>query len=513
MNFHFKGLRLWLFGLLLVMAISGDRGIQVQAAKAVKITYAKVAEDGRVEIRAKVRKQVSGGKKYYLVKVNGLNNKPVSVLAKTKKKDQKKLTFKLSTGDKANVISKFGIAIKQGKKLKLISNARYLSNPEAIAANTREYQYPSSKKGIHWADDTNLDAKHTLVNLNLKDLIEEKGEGEPYVYNGKTYYFDDTMQQDVKRFVSQGCCVTMVIYLTWDSDHKDLIYPGARQSGNYWYMLNTEDNKVREKLEAAFCYLGEKFSKKKCLVSNWVLGNEVNSQKQWNHAGNLSFKKYVKGYVQAFKMLSDAVHTSWSNARVYVPLDNAWNIPVSEMGWNGKTFLTEFAKVLRKECSYTSWNLAYHAYSFPLTSAPYEENQYVTDSADSYYITPKNIEELADYIEKTYGSDTRIILSEQGYTATMGQDKQAASILYAYYKAEFNPMIDAYIIRNEYDDAGEVAQGLALGLSKNGTKRKAYNVFKYMDSEKSVSTAKKYLKVIGANSWEEIIPGYDASRF
>lgn len=484
----------------------------VQAGKAAKITSAKIGAEGRVIVQAKVNKKVSGGKCYYLVKVNGTTNKPVSILAESKKKA--KLTFRLGTEDKVNVISKFGIAVKKGKKLKLISNTCYLKNPGAMAPNTSKYKLPATKKGIHWADDANLDAKHTLVNVNLKDLIVEKGEGDPYVYNGKTYYFSKIMQRDVNWFVEHGMCVTMVIYLTWDEDHKDLIYPGARQKGNYWYMLNTRDTKAREKLEAAFCYLGEVFSQKEYLVSNWVLGNEVNSQKQWNHAGNLSFDKYVKGYTQAFKMLSDAVHTSWKNARVFVPLDNAWNIPVSVMGWTGKTFLTEFAKVLKKEHSAAQWNLAYHAYSFPLIATAYGDNQYIWDGSDSYYISVKNIDSLTDYIKKNYGSSTRIILSEQGYTATLGQEKQAASIVYGYYRAEFNSMIDAFIIRCEYDDAGEVAQGYVFGLtSGDGRRRKAYDVFKYMDSPKAASKTKSCLKEIGASSWNKIIPGYTISRF
>lgn len=488
-------------------------GIKTDAAsQPVKITSAKIVSDKTV-IRAKVKRKVSSSDdSYYLVKVNGLNHKPVNILAETKKGSR--LTFKLNLDDKANIISKFGIAVKDGKKLKLVSDTKYVKNPRAAASNTMEYTLPASKKGIHWGADTNLDAKHTLVNMNLNDLIGTRENGEPYVYNGKTYYFTNERQADVKRFVTRGVCVTMVVYMTWSDENKYLIYPTGRQKREYWYMLNTSTAKARETLEAAFCYLGEKFSRPEYLVSNWVLGNEVNSQYFWNHAGNLSFKKYVKAYVQAFKMLSDGVQSSWSNARVFVPLDNAWNIPVSEVGWNGKTFLTEFAKALKTECSDTKWNLAYHAYSYPLTEAPYKKNQYVTKSADSPYITPQNLKYLTNYIKKKYGSSTRIILAEQGYMASMGEKAQAASILYSYYMAEFDPMVDAYLMRCEYDDAWEVSQGYAMGLSDSkGKRREAYKIFKYMDSTKSTAYAKRYLKTVGASSWEKIIPGYKASRF
>lgn len=502
-----------LFCILMFAVVFCVAGKQAEAAaKSATITSAKIVK-GKTVVKAKVKKAVaSSDKNYYLVKVNGFSGKAVCALAELPKKAS--LKFTLDTSDKVNVISKFGIAVKNGKKLKLISNTKYVSNPQAVATNTQKYKLPATKKGIHFASDENLDSKHTLVNININDLIGTKSSGQPYVYNGKTYYFNTTMQNQVRSFVSRGICVTLVIYMDWSSANKNLIYPTGRQEGTYWYMLNTADNSARETLEAAFCYLGEKFSTPDCLVSNWILGNEVNSQFYWNHVGNLSFEKYVKAYVQGFKMLSDAVHASWSNARVFVPLDNAWNIPVSEVGWNGKTFLTKFAKVLKTESSNTKWNLAYHSYSFPLTSEPYKKNQYVTKSSDSYYITPQNLKYLTDYIKKTYGSSTRIILSEQGYMASTGEKAQAASIMYSYYMAEFNSMVDAYIMRCEYDDAGEVSQGYAMGLTGlNGKKREAYKVYKYMDSPKASVYARKYLSLIGASSWKAAVPGYKESRF
>lgn len=483
------------------------------AAKPAKIASAKV-KDGQVVVKAKVKKPVSSSDgNYYLVKLNGINNQPACTLAELPKDNS--LTFKLDTGDKVNVISKFGIAVKKGKKLKLISNTKYVANPEAVATNDMEYTLPSTKKGIQTGSDRNLNIKHTLISMNLNELITTKGAGEPYVYNGKTYYFSNRNQATVAGFNQDGICVSMSVYLNWSDTNKYLIYPTGREKGGYWYAWNTVDETARETLEAAFCYLGEKFSQPDCYVSNWVVGNEVNSQQQWNHVGKkLSLAKYTKAYVQAFKMFSDAIHTGWSNARVFVPLDNAWNIPVSEMGWTGKTFLTSFAKEMKKECPKTAWNLAYHAYSFPLTGAPYAKNQYVTKSANSYYITPQNLKYLTSYIKKKYGSKTRIILSEQGYMASMGEKAQAASILYAYYMAEFDPMVDAYIIRAEKDYAPEVAEGYNMGLTTySGKRREAYNLFKYMDSRQSKKYAKKYLKVIGARKWKSIIPGYKESKF
>lgn len=478
-----------------------------------KITSAKAVTSDLVTVKATISKQIkSSDNFYYLVKVNPSSDKPVNSLAKVFK--GKKVTFNLDTEDKANVISKLAIAVKQKGSYKIISKATYISNPEKVAFNKMAYVKPASKKGIHGANDVNLGAKNTMCNINLNDLITTKSKGTAYVYNGKTYYFSNTQQGYVKECNANNISVTVMIYMTWNKKNSYLIHPSARKKGYYYYALNTVDEKARETLEAAFCYLGESFGKENCYISNWVLGNEVNSQKMWNHAGNLSLSEYTKSYAQAFQMLSYGVKSSYSNARIFVPLDNAWAIPVSEMGWNGKTFLKAFDSALKKESPKTKWNLAYHAYSYPLTSSAYSSSPYVTRSENSPYISMKNIEVLTKYIKKHYGSKTRIILSEQGYTARLGEKVQAASIVYGYYKAEFNSMIDAYIIRSQYDNPDEKAQGLFMGLSSTSTKRRqAYTAFKYMDTPDSEKYTKKYLKTIKAKSWKSIIPGYKASKF
>lgn len=478
-----------------------------------KITSAKAVNEDTVTIKATIKKQVkSSDDFYYLVKINPSDNKAVDSLAKVFKGN--KVTFNLDTEDKVNVVSKFAIAVKQNGKYKVISKSTYISNPEKVASNQMAYVQPASKKGIHGASDVNLGAKHTMCNININDLITTKGKGTAYKYNGKTYYFTDTQQGYVKECNANGISVTVMIYMPWNDKNSYLIHPSARTKGYYYYALNTVDEKARETLEAAFCYLGESFGKEDCYISNWVLGNEVNSQKMWNHAGNLSLSDYSKSYAQLFQMLSYGVKSSYANARIFVPLDNAWAIPVSVMGWNGKTFLASFDKALEKESPRTKWNLAYHAYSYPLTSSAYGTNAYVTKSSNSPYVSMKNIEVLTNYIKKKYGSKTRIILSEQGYTAKLGEEVQAASIAYGYYKVEFNSMIDAFIIRSQYDNAEEAAQGLSMGLSStSGKHRQAYTVFKYMDTPNSEKYTKKYLKTIGAKSWKSIIPGYKASKF
>ncbi|MDE6312593.1 MAG: InlB B-repeat-containing protein [Lachnospiraceae bacterium] len=502
------------YGKVAKVTVKGKKKEQTATAASAVVTKAKVVSQKKVTIQASVKNQIkSSDDFYYLVKVNAARNTGACMISKAFK--AKTIKFDLDPEDRANVISKFAIAIKQNGKYRLISQSFYLDNIEKLAKNTSAYFVPSTKKGIHYADnDFNLDAKWTLCNLNLNHVMGKKGNGTPYVYKGKTYYFNSIQEERVKSYNKKNLNVTMVLYMTWNENNKFLIAPSGREAGHNYYALNTVEEESRETLEAMFSFLGETFSKKGCLVSNWILGNEVNSQRNWNYSGNIDLSEYAKSYAQAFIMLSNAVHANYKNAKVYIPLDGAWALPNSQVGWNGKTMLASFDAALKKENPNVKWNLAYHAYSVPLTGPSYKKNANLKKKEYTSFIGMYNIEVLTDYISKNYGKDTSIILSEQGYTVYMGEAKQAASLAYGYYKAEFNPMIDAFIIVRVFDDKDEVAQGLAMGLKEmNGRKRKAYNVFKYMDTPQCEKYTKACLKTMKKKSWQKVISGYNVQRF
>ena len=138
---------------------------------------------------------------------------------------------------------------------------------------------------------------------------------------------------------------------------------------------------------------------------------------------------------------------------------------------------------------------------------------FTSDASSATFITMRNIETLTNYVKSKYGSNTRIILSEQGFSsASGGQANQAAALALAYYKAACNPMIDAFIIRSYKDEAHEVAQGLAMGLKDaNGKKKTAFNVFANMDGSNSLKYTEKVLNSQVGN-WKAQVPGYTAKR-
>ncbi len=182
----------------------------------------------------------------------------------------------------------------------------------------------------------------------------------------------------------------------------------------------------------------------------------------------MSDNAYFQTYAYTFRALYYAVKSQQANARIFICTDAYWS-PSKGRRYGAKQVIDNFAVHLNKIQKGLNWNLAYHAYSFPLTYTRVWEGYGITNTLNTPAVTMKNLHVLTDYIKKTYGPSVRIILSEQGYSSVQGY-------LFGIYKKE------------------------------------AFDVFKYMDTSRSSQYTDRYLGVIGANSWSQIVPGYKVQR-
>ncbi len=477
-----------------------------------KITGCRATGAGKVGVSATVKNRIaSDDDRYYLVYVNPLNGTPYKMAKSIYKK--KKIHFSLKTKENQGyAVSMYGIAVKKKGKFRLISSPSYVKSAEKAATNKSKYKLGKTKKGMQFYNNmseiVDCGAKNNFLNITVY-MVCNNGKV-PYQYNGKTYYFNrmDNYRQIVSECNRRGINVTGQVMLNWVDGWTDLIAPKARvKDAAPYYTWNVYQNSAREKMEAIFSYLGSIFGTKDCYISNWILGNEVNNPRGWNYAGNMSERTYFKTYAYAFRALYYAVRSQYSNARVFVCTDNLWNTAVAG-GYSAKHTIGTFQRHLSKIEKGIKWNLAYHAYSSPLTYTNFWDGFGITNKTSTPFITMKNLHVLTNYMKKHYGTSVRIILSEQGYSSTWGQANQAAAIAGSYYIAACNPMIDAFIIRSYYDHPVEVAQGLSMGIKG----KEAFAVYKYMDTSKSLRYTKRYLKLIGISSWKKLVPGYHKSR-
>ncbi len=530
------------------------------------------------EFQVKGRLQSYNDGNYYLVRVDSYSNSilsasPLHTISKDdgrQEGDYFYFDFRIPLpqefdGDRnlqEVLMSKYSLAVKSGEnKYTVISPGTYVGNPEFAAEIDTPYYMPSSKKGIQgaraeWVIDAGT--KNTLMNLDLKKVVlKGKQEGcVEYSYKGKLYYFDSlaALRETVSRFNQEETDqygrkrepvqITFAILMSYDSGLADMIEPAARRAGAApYYALNTRNQSSQERLEAVFSYLGEIFGQDDCYVSNWILGNEVNSCNAWNYTGGMGLSDYMKGYANAFRILYCGVKQTRPSSRIFISLDNAWTRAVA--GYAGKSVLNSFASQIYSEAPFVSWDLSFHPYSAPLTRTDFwNDGSNTTNSVNSPFISMRNLNYLNQYLadmENRFGrgnGSIKMILSEQGWTSTGrgGEKGQARALAQAYYIAEFNDRVLAFTIRAEKDDPKEVRDGLSMGLRDGDEKYKpAYYVYRYMDtpvkpssdsSEKLISeynrgnlwlsdrqwTRFREAQEVMAMDWKNIVPGYQEDK-
>lgn len=498
------------------------------SAKAASLDYVKGTKVNTITVSATVSNYVkSSDGYYYLVYVDSNSGKVKKTVGKVKKpeKAKGKITFKLNiSGHPEYAQGKFAIGIKKSKSAySVISPKSYVSNPEKLSTNTAAYFVPGTKKGIQATDInelTDTKSKTVFFNLYISDLMRKDSGVETYKYNGKTYHFNGLYGYVylVQQCNAKGIQVTAQISIDRNVSTQSFITGNSPYAETAYYGWNTDNSTTRQTMEAMFAYLGEKFGKNNCYISNWILGNEVNSASGYYYVGNISFSKFISMYSEAFRCLYNAVKSSRGSSKVFICLDNCWNQKNAfTICYSARSTLESFAAKISDMQKDVNWNLAYHAYNQPLSDSQFwsgaNASMFTSDANTTTFITMRNIQTLTDYVKNRFGSNTRIILSEQGFSSTYGgQANQAAAIALAYYKAACNPMIDAFIIRSYKDEAHEVAQGLAMGLKDaNGKKKTSYNVFKNMDSSNSLKYTEKVLKSQVGN-WKSLIPGYSTGK-
>lgn len=498
------------------------------SAKAASLDYVKGTKANTITVSATVSNYVkSSDGYYYLVYVDSNSGKVKKTVGKVKKpeKAKGKITFKLNiSGHPEYAQGKFAIGIKKSKSAySVISPKSYVSNPEKLSTNTAAYFVPGTKKGIQATDInelTDTKSKTVFFNLYISDLMRKDSGVETYKYNGKTYHFNGLYGYVylVQQCNAKGIQVTAQISIDRNVSTQSLITGNSHYAETAYYGWNTDNGTTRQTMEAMFAYLGEKFGKNNCYISNWILGNEVNSASGYYYVGNVSFSKFISMYSEAFRCLYNAVKSSRGSSKVFICLDNCWNQKNAfTICYSARSTLESFAAKISDVQKDVNWNLAYHAYNQPLSDSQFwsgaNASMFTSDANTTTFITMRNIQTLTDYVKNRFGSNTRIILSEQGFSSTYGgQANQAAAIALAYYKAACNPMIDAFIIRSYKDETHEVAQGLAMGLKDaNGKKKTSYNVFKNMDSSNSLKYTEKVLKSQVGN-WKSLIPGYSTGK-
>ncbi len=440
--------------------------------------------------------------------------------------------FSRHIGSISGLLYKYVVAVKIDDKYVAVSQPYYVTNPEEISVYKSNGDEADSKKGLLIDPDKllsgeleDLGIKHAAYNIPVSRILGKSTSEEyptiEYAYQGKGYEFNGEVISEYdlifRTLTEKDVEISVIILNDLTSSYPQMIHPLARSGIGTapYYAFNGADEEGVEYMGAIASFLAERYSGRangRGVISNWIIGNEINARKHWNYMERVGVSSYVEEYAKAFRVFYNTIKGINGASRIYISLDQRWDSNAGGAdNYDAKDILDEFNRQMKAEGN-IDWGLAIHPYNVPLTS-PYiwKESKYVKDGVDTSMVTMANIHVVTDYLQKedflTEDGEVRsVTVSELGYTSSNGEEVQAAAIVYAYKAAEANPHIDAVLFSRQTDAAEEVAEGLALGINHIDGKRKyMYNVFKYMDTEQEEKYTDFAKGIIGIDDWGTVI--------
>ena len=418
--------------------------------------------------------------------------------------------------------------IKDGK---ILEGKKYV---EEIEDSIRDFDYPvvDTKKGLqvtNVADAMELGVKHAALNVNEGDFLllrPEEGNTIEFEYNGKTYYFNKRIVERndsrVKELSDFGVVITYILLNSkkWGVEVSDemweiIKHPGydGKKDGNG---LISEFNVVTEQgvayYSAFIAFLADRYTREDQAYGRavgMIVGNEVNTGYTWCNSGLMTCEEYCRHYTKALRLTYQAAAAYYKNIRIYISLDHFWT--GANFGGDPMRFYPSKSVLenVNAEClaeGQIPWNVAHHPYPENLAFPDFCNDKTATDDLNTYRITFKNLEILAQFLYKDEflcnGERRRIILSEQGFNSHWTAESeivQAMAYGRAYKKIMQIPEVDSFILHAHNDNKGEFGLNLGLWRRKRESQeldapKPVYYVFKAIDKkdEKGVYHWERY---------------------
>ncbi|MBQ9199880.1 MAG: hypothetical protein IJ141_06830 [Lachnospiraceae bacterium] len=393
-----------------------------------------------------------------------------------------------------------------------VVKAKELAHEKATEADVKVPTY-NNKKGIQgteiangdYAEDLNeVSLNHMMLNVDLTQVLENGNT--PYEYKGKTYYFNEAEGSMMKVWMDRvksyreeaDITWTFCLVFSWSDDPEIQKLMFNPEPGHVYYAFDSGNPEVRDEIAALLHYMAERFSYSDTFVENWRLGNEVNVAHNYNFTGagttaSLPLTEtLVDNAVTSYELIYEALKDENPYAKAYVSATHDWNNDNEGTGVPSQEFIVKFAEKVK----YDDWNLDFHAYPPQMKEQVWTRlsAQYMRQDEETKFICAPNIDILTNFIKKNYGTNHRVMLSEQSYDSTYGETEQAAMIAYTYYAAARNDMIDSVIFTTWQDTNSVHHDFYNMGMiTYEGQKKESYNVFKYMNTDQAATYVDPYL--------------------
>ena len=276
-------------------------------------------------------------------------------------------------------------------------------------------------------------------------------------------------------------------------------------------------------------FLAERYSREDGLygwVHRFAIGNEVDISTSWNAVANydkypfLNLANYVEEYLRTLRLAEQATKKYYGDSMVLVSTAHYWTGGHPDKRTDGRYPPKYLYDSINERATYEgnfNWGMATHSYAVSLGDNNFLYNDPRTNISGNplnvsgdynacVFITWTNFEITEEYLKQPHmlykGQMRRIYSTEAGVSSgtsinatekALNERLQAAGVAYAYYKSVSMDCLDAFIYYRTYDAEGD-GSGLNFGvLYGTGERKLSYEVFKYMDTNRSFEIADQYL--------------------
>jgi len=356
------------------------------------------------------------------------------------------------------------------------------------------FDHPIFELGVH----------HATINVVLNSLIRDTPSPNwiSWPFAGQKFYINERQlkNHDVTiRHLSDRQIIVSAILLVGngrDTDgnpHSILTHPEADARGIY-SVPNLTTGHSSQLYSAALHLMAERWSRpdgSNGRISNWIMHNEIDQAATWTNMGSQPLPRYLEAYMRSARLMHHTARLFDPHSRVFISLTHHWSKKSSGSGtYIVRDMLELFAEMGRIEGDFP-WGVAYHPYPLDLRNPDAWNDQGLTDSFDTPYITPKNVAVLPAFLNQPHlhyaGQPRGILFSEQGFNSPTlsveDQRRQAAGLIYMFRQLKGLDTVEAFHL-HRYQDMPDAEGGLRLGLlTETGQRKLAWEVFRSIGTE------------------------------
>ncbi len=350
-------------------------------------------------------------------------------------------------------------------------------------------------KGIEYDDisySVDCGVGYAIVDVLLDKLVSRGHSGHLYSLNKEFIYFDAdyvySLDKKVKNLYASGCKVYLRLLISGDTEKGLLPYAAKVATSHALYLavdIGNED--ARRHFYGTVDFLSSRYSKiSNGKISGLILGKSVDRPELYNGSAKDGLVEYSKMLAEAFEIMARCAAESLDKPEVILPISDVKN---GILGYDSEQLLMSFCRYIAEGGGFD--------FSLMLEGTKAHNPMDVNDDYHSFRSFEKMMKNISFTTPNAPDSYIYLFSAEKGLSLS----ELSASYIYAYYNVMFSESASALVLSLNKNDGGEE---LIKALS--------YTI-KYIDTEKNKDgeLCNTALSSFGADSWEELIEGYDSS--